>query len=196
MTREEMEQKLKSTLNPKRFTHSVNVMNTAVELAIRYGIDAEKAAVAGLLHDCARDVRGEEIFELCRRFDIKVNYISKFQPELLHGPIGRYLAKIEYQVDDPEILDAIHYHTTGCENMTIIEKIIFIADYIEPNRSFPGVYEVRKEAYSDINRALIFALNKTIKFVIMKGALIHPDSVNARNYLINEYGRFPMDSFR
>lgn len=196
MTREEMKQKLKKTLNPKRFAHSVSVMDTAAELASRYGIDTEKAAVAGLLHDCARDIKGEKVFELCKQFDIEVNYITKTQPELLHGPIGSNLARIEYQVEDPDIIEAIRYHTTGCEKMTMLEKIIFIADYIEPNRNFPGVNEIRREAYSDINRAMVFALNKTIKFVMARGSLIHPETVNARNDLINEFGKLPMESLR
>ncbi|MDF2524347.1 MAG: metal dependent phosphohydrolase [Clostridiales bacterium] len=191
-----MNEKLEKTLNFKRFVHSVNVMKTAVDLAHNYDIDADKAAVAGLLHDCARDVKGEKVFELCTRFGIKVDYITKSQPELLHGPIGAYLAKTEYQVEDPEIIGAIRCHTTGCEKMTILDKIIFIADYIEPNRNFPGIYEIRKEAYSDINRALVFALNRTIKFVMTKGALIHPDTINARNRLINEYGKLPMESIK
>lgn len=196
MTREEMKMKLEETLSPKRFIHSINVMKTAIELSKNYGVDTEKAAIAGLLHDCAREIKGEQVFELCRRFNIETDYITQAQPELLHGPIGSYLAKIEYGVEEPDILRAISRHTTGHENMEMLDKIVFIADYIEPNRNFPGVEDARKEANTNIDRALIMALNKTIKHVMTKGAMIHPETVNARNYLIKEYGRFPMNAFR
>ena len=196
MTRDEMKIKLEGTLSPKRFIHSVNVMNTAVELAKRYNVDLEKAAVAGLLHDCAREIRGEAALEHSRRFGIQTDYITQAQPELLHGPIGSHIARLEYGIDDEGILKAIHNHTTGRENMDMLEKIVFIADYIEPNRNFPGVEEARREAVVDLDRAVILALNKTIKHVMTKGALIHPETVSARNYLIKGYGRVPMNFFK
>lgn len=184
MILEEMKRKLEKALTPKRFVHSVNVMNTSVELAERYSGDKEKAAVAGLLHDCARDIRGDEAVKLCDRFNIKPDEIMQRQPELLHGPLGSKLAREEYGVTDEEILKAIHWHTTGCKNMCMLEKIVFIADYVEPGRSFPGVEEVRKVVRSDIDRAIIMALDSTIKHILSKGTVIHPDTIDARNYMI------------
>jgi predicted HD superfamily hydrolase involved in NAD metabolism len=186
MTIDEMKNKLQAVLKPKRYTHSINVMETAGKLAEKYGIDMEKAALAGLLHDCARDIKGEKVFELCDEFGIKVDYIGIKQPELLHGAIGSKLAVTEYGIDDTEILDAICYHTTGCENMSLLSKIVFMADYIEPGRTFPGANDARKLAYKDIDSAMVMALDKTIKYVIDRGALIHPNTVNARNSIIFE----------
>lgn len=196
MTIDEMKQKLENTLSTKRFVHSLNVMDTAKELASKYGEDEEKAAIAGLLHDCAREIKGDKIFELCSTFGIPVDYITQHQPDLLHGPIGSFLARQDYGIGDVGILRAIYSHTTGRENMELLEKIVFMADYIEPNRNFPGVDEARMDVGTDINKALVIALNRTIKHVMIKGALIHPDTISARNYLIKEYGKVPMNELK
>jgi predicted HD superfamily hydrolase involved in NAD metabolism len=184
MTIEEMNVKLKGALNPKRYAHSVNVMNTAVQLAEKYSEDRDKAAIAGLLHDCARDIRGDEVFALCEKYKIEVDEITRIQPELLHGPIGEKIAKDEYGISNEDILTAIKYHTTGHENMSMLDKIIFLADYIEPNRNFPGIGEVRQAAFLDINSAMMLSLDRTLKYIVSKGVLIHPDTVKARNYII------------
>lgn len=186
MTREEMKLQLEGALSPKRFIHSLNVMNTAVELAKKHGIDREKAGIAGLLHDCARDIRGDEVFRFCKLYGIEVDYVSAAQPELLHGPLGYHLAREKYGVEEQDILDAIYCHTTGRENMDLLAKIVFLADYIEPNRSFPGVEEVRREAFTNINMALLQALDRTVKYVMMRGTYIHPDTIKARNGIIKE----------
>jgi len=184
MTFEEMKLKLEGVLSHKRFVHSVNVMDTAVRLASVYGEDRERAAVAGLLHDCARDIKGEEVFRLCESFGIEVDEVARFQPELLHGPLGSRIAGAEYGITDKEILEAISCHTTGRSGMGMLDKIIFLADYIEPGRRFPGVEEVRETAANDIDRAMVMALDRTIKYVITKGGLLHPDTINARNSIL------------
>ncbi len=184
MTLDEMRQRLEGVLSPRRFRHSLGVMNTAIELAARYKEDVEKAAIAGLLHDCARDIRGEEAFIRCQKVGIIPDQVARVQPELLHGPLGARLAELEFGVTDPDILRAIHYHTTGYENMDALSKIIYISDYIEPGRSFEGVEDIRREAFFNINRAMLMALNKTVIHILEKGSLIHCDTVKARNYLI------------
>ncbi len=186
MTIEEMKDRLKPGLKHKRFVHSVNVMETSILLARKYGVEEEKAAVAGLLHDCARDIKGERVFKLCDELGIETDYITRTQPELLHGPIGARLAETEYGIADAEILDAIRYHTTGCERMSMLAKIVFIADYIEPGRTFPAVFEARKVVYNDIDKAILMSLEKTVRFVMDKGTLVHPNTINARNYIIYE----------
>jgi predicted HD superfamily hydrolase involved in NAD metabolism len=184
MTLEEMNDKLKKSIRTDRYIHSVNVMNSALSLAGLYGVDKNKAAVAGLLHDCAKDLKNEDTYEINKKFDIETDEITKRQPELLHGHVGAYIAKICYGITDKEILNAIKFHTTGKENMNMLEKIIFISDYIEPRRNFPGVYDIREWVTKDIDRAIVLALDSTIKRVLGKGALLHPATVNARNYLI------------
>ncbi len=185
MDLEDMRKRLELVLSDKRYRHSVNVMETAVKLAVKYGEDSSKAALAGLLHDCAREIRGEEIFEACRRYDIPVDMVTRAQPELLHGSIGAELAREEYAVWDESVLDAIRFHTTGRENMSMLEKIVFIADYIEPGRNFPEVHEARKIAFEDIDMAVLNSLDRTMGYLINRGVLIHTDTVNARNSVIS-----------
>jgi len=184
MTLEEIKNKLEKALTPRRFIHSLNVMNCSMELASRYKADNGKAALAGLLHDCARDIRGPEVFKLCEKYGIRMDEINRRQPELLHGPLGSYIAAQEYGIADESILKAISCHTTGCENMDLLAKIVFIADCIEPNRNFKGVSDIRKAADENIDDAMIIALERTMKYVMAKGTLIHPDTVNARNFII------------
>ncbi len=184
MNIEELKNILETDLIPKRFIHSLNVANMAVKLSSRYGEDCGKALVAGLLHDYARDVRNWDMVPLCEQYGVETDEITRSQPELLHGPLAAAIVQEKFGIDDPDILNSIHYHTTGRENMSILEKIIFISDYIEPGRVFPGVDEIRKVAFSDIDASIIIALDSTIKYVIKKGALIQPDSIDARNFII------------
>ncbi|GAE89743.1 bis(5'-nucleosyl)-tetraphosphatase (symmetrical) YqeK [Acetivibrio straminisolvens] len=186
MTIDDMKRKLEGVLSSKRFMHSLGVMDTAVSLAKIYGEDVERASIAGLLHDCAREIKGQAVFELCEEYNINVDYITLTQPELLHGPIGAVLASKEYGVEDKGILGAIECHTTGKENMALLDKIIFISDYIEPGRKFPGVDEVRELAYRDLDRSIVISLDNTIRYILDKGVLIHPDTILARNFIIKE----------
>lgn len=185
VTLEEARIRLEGILTPKRFKHSLNVMNTAAELAVKYEEDVNKAEYAGLLHDCAKNIKSEELFSICHNYNLAVDNISRAHPELLHGAVGAVLAKCEYGVTDESILTAIKYHTTGRENMDMLEKIVFIADFIEPGRTFPEAYEARNVAFMDIDRAVLMVLDRTIEFVLKKGVLMHPDTVFARNYMID-----------
>jgi len=189
MTIDEIKRELKKILKPGRFNHTIGVMNTSVKLAQTYGADESKAAMAGLLHDCAREIKGEVLFELCERYHIPVDDVCRTQPELLHGPLGSKLSEEVYGVSDREVLDAVCYHTTGRENMSLLEKIVFVADIIEPSRNFKGVDEIRKDAFVDLDKAVLAALDGSIRYVLSKGALLHIDTVNSRNYLINEINK-------
>lgn len=184
MTLKEMEIRLKNTLSPERFTHSLNVMNMAVELAIRYDTDKEQAAVAGLLHDCARRAGGDGIYELCRKFNIEIDNIMNMQPVLIHGLVGAELARVEYRVEDECVLKAIRNHTTGCDSMDILDKIIYLADYIEPGRICPGIHKIREKAFVDLDEAVIAAFDSTIGYVVQRGLLLHPRTISARNSLL------------
>ena len=195
MTIEKIKKKLEAELSPKRYIHSVNVMETAVRLAARYGEDAGKAALAGLLHDCARDVKADEAIRLSGMYRIRVDDISRIQPELLHGRLGEKLAGKLYGVKDPQVMRAIAIHTMGCPGMDLLGKIIFVADYIEPARSFPEAESMRKEAFENLDKAVLSAVDSTIKYVLGKRALLHPDTIDTRNWIIKEldegkvYGR-------
>lgn len=186
MSIEEIKMKLENVLTPKRYIHSLNVMNTSVELAKKHRVQFEKAALAGLLHDCARDLKNDEIFIFCEQNHIEIDAIRRVQPELLHGPVGAWMAEKEYGVSDKTVLDAIAYHTTGRVGMELLDKIIFLADCIEPGRSFPGVDEIRKLAFADIEKAMLLSFDRTIKYVLLKGALVYPETINARNSILLE----------
>ncbi len=184
MTIDEIKNVLMIKLSQKRYKHSLNVMDTARKLAVNYGLDENKAALAGLIHDCARDIRGNDIFLMCDKFNVEVSNVCKIQPELLHGPLGAKLAQAEYGITDESILNAVRWHTTGHENMDLMAKVIYIADYIEPGRSFPGIEEARQLAFKNIDSAMIFSLDRTIRFVISRGSLVHLDTINARNAIL------------
>ncbi len=180
----DIRKKLELTLKPKRFIHSVNVMNVSAELAERYGADKDEAALAGLLHDCARDCSKKELLRYCTKYAIVPDTILMIQPGLLHGKVGAFLARDEYCVSSPAVLDAIGSHTMGKPDMSLLACIVFLADYIEPARSFPGVEAIREEAFKDLTRAMLIGIDGTISSILAKGGLLHPDTVNTRNWLI------------
>ena len=151
MDRVDMIRKLKPKLNEKRYVHSVGVEYTAATLAFVYGADIQKARIAGLLHDCAKCIPTEEKLKKAKKYGLPINKSEKANPDLLHGKLGAYIAKEKFGIKDPDILSAITYHTTGHPGMSLLDKIIFVADFIEPNRKMiRDLTEIRREAYEDI----------------------------------------------
>lgn len=175
-----------ATLRPARFRHSRDVSRTAVRLAERWGADIEKARIAGILHDCARSLKGEALLSAVKEFGLMPSELELAQPALLHAPLGALLAQERFGVKDPEILQAIRRHTTGAAEMTLLDKIIYLADYIEPGRNFPGVEKIREMAAHSLGEALLEAYNRTIVFVVAGDGLLHPDTVAGRNFLLME----------
>ncbi|MDR7857080.1 bis(5'-nucleosyl)-tetraphosphatase (symmetrical) YqeK [Tissierella sp.] len=184
------ENKLIETIGENRYSHSLRVMETAVKLAMTYNVDLEKTRIAGILHDCGKIRNETYLLKRTDDFGIILDKSMEYNHELIHGPLGAEIAKVEYGIEDIEILDAIYYHTTGRENMSTLDKIIYIADYIEPKRNFEGVEKVRDMAFSDINQSIIMAMEKTISFLIKNNKLIHPNTIKARNYLIIESNKY------
>ncbi len=185
---ETMQEKLQSALSVKRYIHTMGVAEEAGKLAEIYGTakDRQKARVAGLLHDCAKDYPEGMRLRFCKEYKVKVDEIMQKQTDLIHPFLGAEVAKREYQVLDEDILNAIRYHTTGRAGMTLLEKIIFIADYIEPNREkFGGLDEARRLAYLDLDQAMEYILENTITYVKARGRLLHPLSLEALEYYKN-----------
>lgn len=185
MTYEAMREQLASRLKPTRYEHSLGVSETAVFLAQRFGVDVEQARVAGLLHDCARQYPNEEMVQEAARRGIVIGSVEAAMPLLLHAYIGAYLIQEDYGVQDQEIAQAIYRHTVGGSGMSDLDKIIYFADMIEPNRQYPQVEELRRlSREASLDEMVLAGLSQSISFVNRKGHLIHPDTVTARNELI------------
>mgnify|MGYP000860398855 CR=1 FL=1 len=177
-------EELKKDIGIERYNHSLLVMETSIQLAKIYNYSIEEARLAGLLHDCGKFQDKTKILKMIEEFDIILDNIMEKNTALVHGPLGEAIAKSKYNIHNKNILNAIRYHTTGRENMSLLEKIVFIADLIEPSRNFPGVEKMRKLAYENLNKSIIFALNSNIQFVIERKGLLHLDTIKARNYLL------------
>ncbi len=185
---EKIIEQLKKMLKPNRLKHSINVAECAVKLSEIYGyIDKDKAYLAGLVHDCAKYFTKDQIDAYIKKYDIILDPMEVDNIALSHSVIGSYVIQDVFNIQDMDIINAVRYHTTGRDDMTILEKIIFIADMIEEGRNFPGVDYLRELSFSgQLNKAIITSYNNTIKFVIENNQLIHPRSVIARNYLMQE----------
>lgn len=181
---ENLQHRVKLMLNEHRYRHSLGVMDTAVKLAKEYDVDLHKAAVAGLIHDCAKGFSGDALLKKAKEYGIEIDNVYKSQPDLLHGPVGACIAWEEFGIRDEDILHAVRYHTTGCEDMSILDKVIYIADYIEPGRNFPGVDALRNEAFRNMDKSILVALNNTIKYIVERGQLIDMNTIKARNYIL------------
>ena len=187
MTENEMLTKLKATQHERHFNHTLGVVSEAERLAPKFGVDVQKARLTALLHDCAKNLdeaTGENFFVLCQKYGVKLDECARNENALVHAFLGAAVAYKEYGIEDNEILEAIYYHTTARANMTPLEKLIYIADMTEPGRTIEQAKEIRRLVEENLDEALIYAIGCSIKHVIKKGTLIHPDSVHALNYLI------------
>ena len=171
-----------SYLKHKRIPHVLGTEQEAIRLAQRYGADVKKARVAALLHDCTKKLSMEEQLALCEKYGIQLDELEQKALKLLHSKTGAAIAKDVFGVDE-EIYSAIWYHTTGHANMTRLEKIIYLADYIEPSRDFPGVDELRSVCYEDLDRGLLKGLEMTIEEMTAMGNPVHHATIEARDAL-------------
>jgi len=181
---EKIESYLRDNLENKRFLHSLSVRDTAVKMAKVYNIDVEKSKIAGLVHDCAKNMKKSDLIKIVEENNYKIDEVSKDNPGLLHGLAGAIIARDVMGIEDKEIFDAVAYHTTGRKDMSVLEKIIYLADYIEPLRNYPGVDELRKISLEDLDKAMIQSFNYTIKYIIERNQMIHLNTVEARNFLL------------
>ena len=176
MTRlKEIEEKLKIVLDEQRYQHTLGVMYTAGCMAMAHGYDIKKAMLAGLLHDCAKCMSHEERLSLCEEYHVLVTESELKNKALLHAKAGAILAKIEYDIEDKDILHAICVHTTGEPDMNMLDKIIYIADYIEPGRDkAPNLELVRSMAYTDLDVCMAQILSDTLSYLRSRGGDIDP----------------------
>lgn len=183
MKREKIMNEMRKSLPSRRFEHTLGVTYTAACLAMRYGADIEKARIAGLLHDSAKYMSSKEKIQTCLKNGLTVSQYEEKNPELLHAKLGAYLAEDRYGISDPEILSAITWHTTGKPDMTLLEKILYIADYMEPNRDqAPNLPEVRKLAFVDLDECLFLILKDSIAYLSGRSITIDPMTQTTYEY--------------
>lgn len=186
----QMIEELQKSLKPKRFLHTMGVADCAREMAHQRGLDADRAYLAGLLHDCAKDYDRETVVEYCASIGVELDEITKKETALVHAVLGVRIAKEKYGVEDEEILSSILWHTVAKANMTPFEEIVYLADTCEPNRTFPAAEEVRELVREEKwEEAMIRALDISITHVLGKGTRLHPKTVEARNYYLDRLGK-------
>jgi len=183
MERETALKIVKAQLTEHRYTHTIGVMETAIKLAEKYGADPKKAELAAIFHDYAKFRPKEEMKHIIIEQGMPSELLN-FNSELWHAPVGAFLVQKECGIADQEIIDAIKYHTSGKVGMTKLEKVIYLADYIEPGRHFPGVEEVREIAKVNMNKALIKSIQNTILFLMKKDQPVYPDTFFTYNDLV------------
>ncbi|MDE7250791.1 MAG: bis(5'-nucleosyl)-tetraphosphatase (symmetrical) YqeK [Lachnospiraceae bacterium] len=173
--------KMEKTLDAKRFEHTLGVAYTAASLAMRYDEDINRALTAGLLHDCAKCISNEKKIAICEKHNIPINEVERENPFLLHAKVGSYMAMKQFNIHDQDIINAILNHTTGRPGMSPLEKIVYIADYIEPGRKqAPNLQLIRKMAFQNIDQALVKILGDTLQYLESTGTPI--DAMTQKTY--------------
>ncbi|MGN1146822.1 MAG: bis(5'-nucleosyl)-tetraphosphatase (symmetrical) YqeK [Lachnospiraceae bacterium] len=172
----------------KRYEHTLRVAYTATALAMRYGASIENAELAGLLHDCAKCMDDEKRIAICEKHHIMITEIERRNPFLLHAKVGSFLAMNTYHVHDGEVINAILNHTTGRPGMSLLEKIIFVADYIEPGRKqAPNLAEIRRMAFIDLDKAMLQILEDTLDYLQSTAGEIDPMTERTYEYYREAY---------
>lgn len=183
---EEIKRDLIKNISIDRYEHTLRVVQCSEKLAKTYGTDIEKTRLAAFLHDSAKFPSKEKIFDMSKELGLLDDEIYFYNKEIIHASLAAKIARDKYCIRDEDILNSIKYHTTGRANMSLLEKIIFMADYIEPSRKFRGIEEIRELAFKDLDESILLALNSNLKFLLEKNILISKDTIEARNYLMIE----------
>lgn len=181
---EEMRSYLKDNLLEDRYNHTLGVVQTAIKLAELNNVDKTKAEIAALAHDIAKNKTIYELRDIINNNNITLSYDEEKTPELWHSIVSPILGREIFKIEDEEILNAMRWHTTGKENMSKLDKIIYMSDMIEPSRNFPGVELIREKCFKDLDEGVIKGLTHTIKYLLDKEFLVDINSIRARNYLL------------
>jgi predicted HD superfamily hydrolase involved in NAD metabolism len=179
----DLKKDLKKEMDESRYEHTIGVMYTCGALAMRYGYDLEKAMLAGLMHDCAKCMPNAKKLKMAEKNHLDISELERKNPFMLHAKLGALLAQKKYDIDDEEILSAIRWHTTGRPQMSLLDKIVYVADYIEPKRDkAPNLKEIRQMAFEDLDQALLKILEDTLGYLGDS-----PDEVDSMTKLTYEY---------
>lgn len=177
----DLEKDLKKEMDDSRFEHTLGVMYTCAALAMRYEYDLEKAMLAGLLHDCAKCMPNAKKLKMAEKHHLEISSLERKNPFMLHAKLGAFLAKKKYDIEDEEILNAIRWHTTGRPDMTLLDKIVYVSDYIEPRRDkAPNLPKIRQLAFMDLDQALIKILEDTLGY--LGDSAEHVDAMTKKTY--------------
>lgn len=179
-----LEQELTRRVSKKRLRHIRGVIKSVQLLADRFGADKEKAAIAAYFHDLYKQMTWEESLTVLEQYRFEPDAYTKEIPATMHGTVASVIARYEYAIQDMDILNAIMYHTTGRAGMSLLEKIVCLADYIEENRQFDGVDQIRFLAETDVDSALYAAMQSGIRHLLTQNQIIHPNSLECRNDLL------------
>lgn len=179
----EIREHLRSKLNPWRYEHTLSVSYTCMALAMKYGYDLDRAEMAGLLHDCAKRYDDTVIIKKCEKKGVQLTEGERLAPATIHAKLGAYLAEHKYGITDREILDAIACHTTGKPGMGLLDKILYVADYIEPRRDrAPMLPEMRKLAFEDLDEALYRIMEGILNYLSQSGTYVDEMTQDAYEY--------------
>lgn len=184
-SREAILKEVQSKITPARYEHILRVESCAIALAEKYGADKEACSLAAILHDYAKDVDKDTIKRLVDNGDLQAELLE-YGSQIWHGPAGSYYAEKTFGIVDAAILSAISQHTIGGREMTLLSKILFIADYVEEGRTFPGVEEARELAFEDLNQAVIYKITQTLIHLVQKRVKIYPETLFVYNAWINK----------
>ena len=183
---QKLQKELSKELDAKRYEHTLGVAYTAACMAMRYDCDMKKAYIAGLLHDCAKCMTHEERLNYCKKYGLEVSDTEKKNPSLLHAKVGADMCRRKYGIEDEERASAVRFHTTGKPDMTLLEKIIFIADYVEPHRKeIPGLNEAREALFSDLEETLQIILRHNLLYLEESDKVVDPMTKQTYEYYAN-----------
>lgn len=181
---------IKNRLSQPRYEHSMGVARVAEKMAARFGVDARKAFITGVFHDYAKNLGPLKLLEIAAAAGLITDRVEEETPDLLHAPVGAYLLETGLGVEDAEMLEAVRAHTVGSTNMSILDKIIYLADMIEPGRSdYPHLERLRQLSEYDLDGAMLLGVESTIIYCLKRGRLLHPRTVEVRNEYLRQTGR-------
>lgn len=182
---------LEDHLKKGRFYHTCGVVKTAREMAVYFKLPEKEAMIAAALHDYAKHYSAEEMIDYARQKGLAIDEIMQRSSELLHGFVGAEMVKERFDLDDEDLLNAIRYHTIGRAGMSLLEKVIYLADAIEPGRDYPGLEGLRQLCYENLDEALLASVTSTLSYVLRSGSMLHPNSVALYNELMANVGSKP-----